>query len=107
MDELDTALGIDAGEAGVTLSGELDAHTAPELDRVLARLLRSSPSELIVHMGAVTFMDSSGLQTLLAATRTAREAGGELVLAAPTPAVRRLIELTGLDGHLTMRDATG
>ena len=107
MAELGTDLDIEPGDEGVTLTGEIDAHTAPELDRALDPLLRRSPATVAVHMSGVTFMDSSGLRVVIAATQRARDGGGDLLLVAPTPAVRRLVEVSGLDDHLSLRDSTG
>ena len=106
MAELGTELEIDPGDDSVRLTGEIDAHTAPELERVLNRILETGSEAVVVHMGGVTFMDSSGLQVVIAATGRARDNGGDLVLEAPTSAVRSLIEVTGLGDHLTLRDTT-
>jgi anti-anti-sigma factor len=48
----------------------------------------------------VEFIDSSGLGVLVGSLRRLREDGGDLVLRAASPAVTRILELTGLDGLL-------
>ena len=47
-------------------------------------------------------MDSSGLRVLISATERARAAGGDLVLVAPTAAVRKVLEVSGLDRYPTV-----
>jgi anti-anti-sigma factor len=49
-------------------------------------------------------MDSSGLQELLRFQQRIREMGRELVLSRPSVAVLRLLELTGVDSHFTVRE---
>jgi len=49
-------------------------------------------------------MDSSGLQELVRLNNRAHERGFELVLTTPSPPVMRLLELTGLQSHFTIRD---
>lgn len=102
MSEIGTELVITAVGSGLELSGEIDAHTAPELDRRLGDLLADSPL-VELHMGGVTFMDSSGLRVLIAATEACRGRDGDLVLVTPTAIVSRLVEVSGLDGHFTIR----
>ena len=79
------------------MSGEIDAHTAPTLAAAMTEL----PTGLVtVDVSGVTFMDSSGLRVLLEAASRARDGGGDLVIAHPTPGIARLIEISGLAGQL-------
>jgi anti-sigma B factor antagonist len=60
--------------------------------------------QVVVDMTGVEFCDSTGMNVLLAALRRARERGGELVLAAPRPAVRKILQVTGLESVFTVLD---
>lgn len=85
----------------LVIGGEIDAHTAP----VLAAHLDPLPaggSDVVLDIAAVAFMDSSALRVLIEAHDRAAAADRRLVLRAPTPAVRRLFEVSGLAGHLTV-----
>jgi anti-anti-sigma regulatory factor len=55
-------------------------------------------------MSGVEFCDSTGMNVLLSCLRQARERGGELELAAPRPAVRKILSVTGLDAVFTVAD---
>jgi len=55
-------------------------------------------------MAETTFLDSSGLGALIGGLKSARQAGGDLRIARPTPAVRTVFELTNLDRVLRARD---
>jgi anti-sigma B factor antagonist len=81
--------------------GYVDLSTVPELK---AALERHDAPVLRVDLSGVSFLDSSGLQVLLAAHKRARDGGRRLVLVAPSPTVRRLFEITGLDGELDVDD---
>ena len=60
---------------------------------------------LVVDLSGVYFMDSTGLAVLAVAHKRLQQAGGGLVLAGPTPAVRRSIDITGLDQMMPVTDA--
>lgn len=76
----------------VTLSGELDLASVPTLIRVLDDIIARRPASVIFDVGGVSFIDSSGLAVLLSVTERATEVG----LRRPTPAVQRIIDVTGL-----------
>ena len=79
------------------MTGEIDLYTAPKLQSELMTALDSSPVRLIVDMSGVEFCDSTGINVLLAAHRHARERGGELQLASPGSATRKVLQVTGLE----------
>ncbi len=78
------------------ISGEVDIQTSPVLDEHLQRVLGNGASSLVVDLGQVTFLDSTGLSVLIAGLRRCQAAGGQLRLVSPRPNVRRVFEVTGL-----------
>ncbi|MFI6009628.1 STAS domain-containing protein [Streptomyces sp. NPDC051243] len=84
-----------ATRALITLAGEIDLATAPLVDAALAACLRDGIRTADVDLRAVTFCDASGLNALLTASRIATDAGTTLQLHNPTPALARVIEITG------------
>jgi anti-anti-sigma factor len=80
----------------VQLGGELDLASFHELEHALAPAVDSdSAAELVVlDLGRLEFMDVSGLRALVRSRRRAESAGKQLVLAAPAPAIWRLLSLT-------------
>lgn len=101
MADLGAQLDIVAIPRGWHLSGELDAHTATALAQAMSVL---PVGEVTVDLAGVSFVDSSGLRVLLDATNRANAAGGGLVITSPQASIRRLIEISGLSGHLRVRD---
>lgn len=97
------------GIARVTVSGELDMASAPELDDVLAEAARGSVT-VILDLSELTFMDSSGLHAILTARARFAEANCRLVLLKGCHQVQQIFELMGVDGVLefvSARDARG
>ena len=86
------------GRHGLRVAGELDSHTAPDLDARVGAL--SSDHDVILELTDLAFIDSSGLRVLVAQHQRLEDAGRALVLVAPSPTVARLIEITGLTDHL-------
>ncbi|MFB8172727.1 STAS domain-containing protein [Kitasatospora purpeofusca] len=87
----------DDGAAVCVLVGDLDIETLPPAEQALDEALRTRPSVLVVDLEQVGFCDSSGLNLLLKTRLSATAAGAELRLAAASPTVLRLLELTGAD----------
>ena len=82
----------------VAVSGEIDLYTAPRLAAELNKVLaKDEPVRVVVDMSGVDFCDSTGMNVLLSALKRAREIGGGLDLAGPRPAVRKILQVTGLD----------
>src|SRR4051812_6974465 len=85
------------GAAVVRLSGRLDLLSAPELRQVLLRAVSAGRRRLVVDLGDVPFVDSSGLGALIGGLKAARQAGGALRIARPTEQARVILRLTTLD----------
>ncbi len=83
------------------LVGEVDIETAALIDEHLAQLDGAEPSHLLIDLGAVTFMDSTGLASILRAHRSAENNGHTLAFRPGSPQVQRLFKLTGIDERLT------
>jgi anti-anti-sigma factor len=93
----------------VVATGEIDLYTAPRLQSELAAVIASAApaSRVVVDMSGVEFCDSTGMNVLLSCLRQARERGGELELADPRPAVRKILSVTGLDAVFTVQLSSG
>ncbi|WP_367038198.1 STAS domain-containing protein [Streptomyces sp. Je 1-332] len=87
----------------LSLAGEIDHHSGPALHQALAESDAFRP-RVVLDLSLVTFMDSSGINILLAAHHTHTEAGGWLRLAAPSPAVKRTLDIIGADTVLDCHD---
>ncbi|WP_067836680.1 anti-sigma F factor antagonist [Amphibacillus sediminis] len=81
----------------VRLSGELDHHEANDL-KVLwqTQLQQKRAHHIILNLEELTFMDSSGLGVILGRYKEIQQVGGEMVICAISPTVKRLFDLSGL-----------
>ncbi|MET7684513.1 STAS domain-containing protein [Streptomyces sp. NPDC005423] len=87
----------------VTPTGEIDHHTGPTLRQALDVTGATGP-RVVVDMHGVSFMDSTGINILIAAHRDLTAAGGWLRLAAPVHAVLRTIQIVGVDTVIDCHD---
>lgn len=86
-----------AGWTVVSLYGELDVATSPELREQLIRVVGDGRARIVLDLEGVDFLDSTGLGTVVAALKRARTHGGDLRLVCTRGRITRLFELTGLD----------
>lgn len=126
----DFALAVERTARGTTvlvLGGELDLYTAPEIEEALAQAVESEPDRdrrrracgavsadggehpdeegrlLVVDLCSVTFLDSSTLALLLAASRRESTRGGELLILVGPRTPMTAFTATGLDRLLSIR----
>ena len=81
--------------------GEIDAHTAPQVREAGEAILTESDT-VRFDLSGVEFIDSSGLGVLVGLTSAARDGGGDVIIIAPSRPVVRLLQISGLDRHLTV-----
>jgi anti-sigma B factor antagonist len=86
----------------VTVAGEADLHTAPELDRTLQGVLGLGGTAVVVDLADVSFIDSTALGILLRHRPRFAARGGEIVIVAQDRRVLRTFEITGLDRMFTI-----
>lgn len=88
----------------VTVEGELDVHTAPQLSSALDGIYASGQA-VVVDLSGVPFMDSTGLSVFVTALKRTKEADGQLGLVVTEPAVLKVFTITGLDTVLAVHDS--
>jgi anti-sigma B factor antagonist len=92
------------GDVELVVGGEIDIATSDAFYDQLGRLVAAAHSPAFVDLSGVTFLDSSGLNALVRASRTAETAGVNLVLLAPSRPVRRVLVLSGLAHAFEVRE---
>lgn len=85
----------------VVLSGRLDLLAAADLKSRIQRLVADGWSQLVVDLGGVAFIDSSGLGALIGGLKAARVAGGDFRIARPAEQIRYILQVSTLDRVLT------
>lgn len=93
----------DAAAVVIAVAGDLDIATADQLFREAHEVLRgSAPAQLVLDLSGVSFLDSSGIGTLVELRNVATDTGGTLTLRRPSERTRRLLEITALDSVFTI-----
>ena len=109
MARIEVSSRVRNGQVVVTLSGELDVADAALVATVLTAAA-SGRHQIIVDLTELAFIDSSGLAALVRARRQARNAGLDVLLAAPQQQVRQMLAITRLaevfSVHACVEDAT-
>lgn len=95
--DLSVQMGELQGWAVARIAGELDMATAPGLREQLVGVITGGQPRLVLDLEGVTFLDSTGLGTIVGLLKRARTLGGDLLLVCTQPAVRKVFEITALD----------
>ncbi len=96
------ALEVETRQAdnGVTVlapTGRLDVAGAPALKEAITEITQHASPRIVIDMEGVSFVDSTGLGSVIAALKQVRSQQGQLRLAAPNQQARVVLELTTLD----------
>ena len=90
----------------ILLAGEFDISALPAFHRAIHRALKAHPARVVINLDGVTFIDSSGLGAIVDGYHTTTALGiGYRIGPAATPAVARVLAVTGLDQALAAEPA--
>lgn len=78
------------------VQGYLDVDTTTDFQHHLANQLHHGRRHFLLDLSAVPFMDSSGMNIILRVYQEARDLPGSVHVISPAPAVRRILDLTGV-----------
>jgi len=81
----------------LTASGRLNMVSAPRLKTLVHDNVAAGHPRIVVDLGGIAFIDSSGLGALIGGLKTARQHGGDLRIAAAGEQVLSVLKLTNLD----------
>jgi anti-sigma B factor antagonist len=95
---------IEPTDHGWTIAGEVDASTAVRLAEAFEQRPAGAGDAVVLDVGGVTFLDSSGLRVLLDLKQRLGD-DGEVTLRGASRSVQRLLELTGLTPTFAMVDS--
>ena len=106
MDSSENALQLSTEQSddGPVLSvrGEVDVYTCPALREELYRLIETGAPRVVIDLGSMDFIDSSGLGVFVGALKRIREQSGELELRNLPPPARKVFDITGLTRVFTI-----
>ena len=93
---------FDDGTYVVTVNGELDLYSAPQLESELAGLHQKNVRSVVVDLTECEFIDSSALALLVKANKRLDAAQAGFSIVTPDRNIRRIFEITGFDRVLTI-----
>ncbi len=97
------SLAVTVDAHGVIVArGDIDLAGGPVLEAAIQQ--GESDQPVVIDLTAVVFIDSSGLRSLLGASRRAAERSTVVVLRSPSAEVKRLLEITGTEGQFQIVD---
>jgi anti-sigma B factor antagonist len=103
MRELDISTEKAGSDAIVlSLTGEVDLYTCPELKTELLRVIDEGAKVVVVDLSGTTFIDSTGLAVLIRGAERLRTNDGRLTVVVVDPSLRKIFEVTGLDRIFTI-----
>ena len=88
----------------VKLAGELDLASAPAAEAEILAALMNGHRLVVVDLGELTFLDSSGISTLLRLEARSSPDPGRLVFLRGTGQVQRVLSICGVDGIFKFLD---
>ena len=88
---------LESGVVVVKPTGKLNMVAAPMLRKELQGVVEGGQKHIVVDLSGVELVDSSGLGALISGLKAARQAGGDLRVAAPSRQVITVLELTNLN----------
>ncbi|RKY42098.1 MAG: anti-sigma factor antagonist [Candidatus Makaraimicrobium thalassicum] len=79
------------------VAGDIDLNTSPELKKFFDQVIKENKKKILIDLKDVSYVDSSGLATLVEILKNLRVYGGRLKLTSLSAKVRGLFEITRLD----------
>ena len=79
------------------MEGEIDINTSPDIKKNFEKILSKKAPKMVINFSKVTYVDSSGLATLVEILKGMRTYGGKLRLSNLSPKIKSLFEITKLE----------
>lgn len=94
------------GRRVIVLTGEIDLRSSPDLRTKLIGLCREIGSDtVLLDLSGVSYVDSSGVGTLVEFKRRLKQSNGDVILLGMQPRVKSVFEITRLDQFFQIVDS--
>ncbi len=108
MNEPDRELNVQRTEAHgrtvLKVTGEVDLRTSPQLRELLLEAAEQTEGALLLDLADVSYMDSSGVGTMVYVKREIERDSRQMILVGLQPRVRSVFEITHLDKFFKIVD---
>ncbi len=92
------------GLVRIALRGELDLSTVKQVEEEITRAETSNPPLIVLDLGSLSFLDSTGLRMIVTADERARDQGRRVAIVRGPGPVNRVFTITKLGDRLEMVD---
>ncbi len=89
----------------IDILGEIDLYNSPKIKDVLSENVKNNHKNVIINLGDVTYIDSSGIGTLIFCRTFLNQNSGSLKIIKVKDSVKRIFELTKLNSFFTIFDS--
>ncbi|MEI6862914.1 MAG: STAS domain-containing protein [Candidatus Omnitrophota bacterium] len=79
------------------IDGEIDINSSPMIKKSFDKLISQKTPKIVINLSKVTYVDSSGLATLVELLKNMRSYNGRMRLACMSPKIKSLFEITKLE----------
>ena len=79
------------------IDGEIDINSSPAIKKSFDKLISQKTPKIVINLSKVTYVDSSGLATLVEVLKNMRSYGGRMRLACMSSKIKSLFEITKLE----------
>ena len=93
------------GAPVIRVTGEVDLYSSPKLREALLKAIPKAVEEVGIDLSGVTYMDSSGVATLVEGLKASGQKNARFVLVTPSQAVMKVLQLSRLDSVFDIREA--
>jgi anti-sigma B factor antagonist/stage II sporulation protein AA (anti-sigma F factor antagonist) len=87
-----------------TIKGRMDAATAPIAEETINKIMAQNTSRLLFDLSALEYLSSGGLRVILGAAKEIRRREGKVALAALTPYVYEIFEVSGFTAMIPIKE---
>ncbi len=88
----------------VKIIGEIDIHSAQELEEKLNEILEKQFKSIIINMEEVNYLDSTGLGIFIKFVKRLRSQNQDMIFISPQPNILKLFKITGLKQIFNIRE---
>jgi anti-anti-sigma factor len=88
----------------VKVNGRMDAVTAPEFEKTVGLWIDEGEKCFVVDMGALEYISSAGLRSILIIAKKLKSINGKILLAAMEESVNEVFEISGFNSIIPIHD---
>ena len=89
----------------VTVSGRMDAMTAPEFEKSLSEFIAQGEKAFLINLSGLEYISSAGLRGILASAKRLKEQNGKLIFSGLQGHVKEVFSISGFHGIFKIYDS--